>query len=230
VALVIVSLLHSCCFLVRSRASLQLEIVALRHQLAVVNRSRRPRLRFTAAVGVAGAAMARLGARCSTSYSQLPSWPGIGVVFVCSGPGRADIARAAGSVSRPPRVDSRDVHHESAVAHLGSTANSSDRCQIHAAAATANVANVAELPDQSREPDHGRRSLRRAHSYLPAALCPRDPRTRPSGSFTWRSPSTRPLLGRHNSFAMSFPRTSRRDIYSTIVIRSLRTWRPPSPG
>ena len=31
----------------RSRASLHLEIIALRHQLAVVNRSRRPRLRFT---------------------------------------------------------------------------------------------------------------------------------------------------------------------------------------
>ncbi len=34
---------------VRSRASLHLEIIALRHQLAVVNRSRRPRLRVTSA-------------------------------------------------------------------------------------------------------------------------------------------------------------------------------------
>jgi len=33
--------------LVRSRAALHLEIVALRHQLAIANRSRRPRLRFT---------------------------------------------------------------------------------------------------------------------------------------------------------------------------------------
>jgi hypothetical protein len=33
--------------LIRSRASLHLQIVALRHQLAVVTRSRRPRLRFT---------------------------------------------------------------------------------------------------------------------------------------------------------------------------------------
>ena len=44
---VVVSLLHSFRFLVQSRASLHLEIIALRHQLAVVNRSRRPRLRFT---------------------------------------------------------------------------------------------------------------------------------------------------------------------------------------
>jgi putative transposase len=49
VSTVIVSLLYSLRFFVQSRASLHLEIIALRHQLAVVNRSRRPRLRFTAA-------------------------------------------------------------------------------------------------------------------------------------------------------------------------------------
>jgi hypothetical protein len=47
VASVVVSLLHSLRFVVQSRASLHLEIIALRHQLAVVNRSRRSRLRFT---------------------------------------------------------------------------------------------------------------------------------------------------------------------------------------
>jgi putative transposase len=47
VASVLVALLHSLRFLVRSRASLHLEILALRHQLAVVNRTRRPRLRLT---------------------------------------------------------------------------------------------------------------------------------------------------------------------------------------
>jgi putative transposase len=41
-------LLHSLRFLVRSRAALHLEIVALRHQLIVTSRSRRPRLRLTA--------------------------------------------------------------------------------------------------------------------------------------------------------------------------------------
>ena len=46
---VAVSLLHSFRLLVRSRASLHLEIIALRHQLAVLHRSRRPRLRFTSA-------------------------------------------------------------------------------------------------------------------------------------------------------------------------------------
>jgi hypothetical protein len=33
--------------LIHSRAALHLEILALRHQLAIVNRSRRPRLRLT---------------------------------------------------------------------------------------------------------------------------------------------------------------------------------------
>ena len=37
---VVVSLLHSFCFLVRSRAQLHLEIIALRHQLAVVKTRR----------------------------------------------------------------------------------------------------------------------------------------------------------------------------------------------
>jgi putative transposase len=49
VSSVVVSLLHSFRFLVQSRVSLHLELIALRHQLAVVPRSRRPRLRFTAA-------------------------------------------------------------------------------------------------------------------------------------------------------------------------------------
>ena len=44
---VVVSVLHSLRFLVRSHAALHLEIVALRHQLAVANRSRRPRLCLT---------------------------------------------------------------------------------------------------------------------------------------------------------------------------------------
>ena len=46
---VVLSLLHSLRFVARSRASLHMEIVALRHQLAVVNRARRPCLRLTVA-------------------------------------------------------------------------------------------------------------------------------------------------------------------------------------
>jgi putative transposase len=49
VSSVVVSLLHSLRFLVRSRVLLHLEIIALRHQLAVVHRSRHSRLRLTSA-------------------------------------------------------------------------------------------------------------------------------------------------------------------------------------
>ncbi len=48
VLVVLAGLLHSLRFLVRSRVALHLEILALRHQLAVVNRTRRPRLQLTA--------------------------------------------------------------------------------------------------------------------------------------------------------------------------------------
>jgi len=46
---VVVLLLHSFWLLVRSRAALHLEILALRQQLAVVNRSGRQRLPLTSA-------------------------------------------------------------------------------------------------------------------------------------------------------------------------------------
>jgi hypothetical protein len=45
---VVVSLLHSLRFVARSRASLDLEIIALRHQLVVLDGARRPRLPFDA--------------------------------------------------------------------------------------------------------------------------------------------------------------------------------------
>jgi hypothetical protein len=46
---IVVSVLLSLRSLVRSRAALHLEILALRHQLQILERSRRPRLRLTAA-------------------------------------------------------------------------------------------------------------------------------------------------------------------------------------
>jgi len=59
VASVLVAVLHSLRFLVRSRVSLHLEILALRHQLVVVHRSRRPRLRLTAIDRLLWAGLAR---------------------------------------------------------------------------------------------------------------------------------------------------------------------------
>src|SRR6266550_2927349 len=46
---IVVSVLAAVCSLVRSRGVLHLEILALRHQLQVLERSARPRVRLTAA-------------------------------------------------------------------------------------------------------------------------------------------------------------------------------------
>ena len=95
-ASIVVSLLHSFCFLVRSRAALHLEIVALRHQLAVVNRSRRPRLRFTTVDRVLWAWLSQRwhGWRAALHVVQ-PATVGIDVAFACFGHGRVDIGRVA---------------------------------------------------------------------------------------------------------------------------------------
>ena len=94
-----------------------------------------------------------------------------------------------GGASRRPRVDSRNVHGEPPLGRtsnsrrapeVGNLSESVDRCQIHAPAATAAVANVADLPHQSCKPDHGRGPVRRADGHVSAALCARDPRARPS--------------------------------------------------
>jgi len=75
---VVVSFLHSLRLLVRSRAALHVEILALRHQLAIANRSRRPRLPFTTVDRVLWAWLSRawtLGGRRFTSSSRRPSSP-----------------------------------------------------------------------------------------------------------------------------------------------------------
>lgn len=56
----VVSLLHSLRFLVRSRAALHLEIITLRHQLAVRHRARRPGRRFTSADGFCWASLSQV--------------------------------------------------------------------------------------------------------------------------------------------------------------------------
>jgi len=58
---------------VRSRDSLRLESIALRYRLAVVNRSRRPRLRFTAADRIIWASLSQgWHSWCSTVHIVKP--------------------------------------------------------------------------------------------------------------------------------------------------------------
>src|SRR5688572_19088604 len=94
---IVVSAVLSLRSLVRSRAELHLEILALRHQLQVLDRSRRPRLRLTAAdrlLWVCSRVSGPIGDGRSFSCNRPPSSRGTGVGSACSGPGRADTARA----------------------------------------------------------------------------------------------------------------------------------------
>jgi putative transposase len=106
VASVVFSLLHSLRFIVRSRLSLHLEILALRHQLAVVNRSRRPRLRFTPVDRLLWVWFSPSWRRWrSTIHIVKPETSrGTGAAFACSGRRRADSRHRTGRPTVPHDV------------------------------------------------------------------------------------------------------------------------------
>ena len=120
---------------------------------------------------------------------------------------------AAGRANRCPRIDSRDVHSKSTLGHtsdsrrapqVGDLRKSVDGRDVHAAASAAAVPNVADLPHQSCEPDHGCRPVRRAHRDVPALfvlmILAHDRRRIVHVAIT----DHRPRPGRHNSCAMHF--------------------------
>ena len=75
----------------RSRAALELENLALRHQVGVLRRSPRKRLKLTPLDRLLWIGLSRIwratGARRSPSSDQKRSWLGIVPAFACSGPG-----------------------------------------------------------------------------------------------------------------------------------------------
>ena len=82
--------------MVRSRASLHLEIIALRHQLAVVHRSRLPRLRLTSADRALWAGLSHVwdgwrSAVIIVKPETVITWHRRG--FACSGGGRVEGAK-----------------------------------------------------------------------------------------------------------------------------------------
>ena len=97
--------------------------------------------------------------------------------------------RAARCATRRTRPDPRAVHRESAVgcasdsrgaAEVGRLGKPVDGRQVHAATSTSTVTDVANVPHEPREPDHGRRLLRRADRHVQDALRARHPRARAS--------------------------------------------------
>ena len=97
--------------------------------------------------------------------------------------------RTARCATRRTRPDPRAVHRESAVgcasdsrgaAEVGRLDQPVDGRQVHAATSTSTITDVANVPHEPREPDHGRRPLCRADRDAQDALRARHPRTRAS--------------------------------------------------
>jgi putative transposase len=164
---VVASLLHSLQFLIRSRAVLHLEILALRHQLAVATRSRRPRIRFTTLDRVLWAWLSQRWQGWSAALhvvqpATVLAWHRRGFRLFWTWKSRhrtrrpgvpADVRALIREMSMAnPLWRASNPRRAPEVGNLG---ESVDRCQIHAAAAAAAVANVADLPHQSCESDHG---------------------------------------------------------------------------
>jgi len=192
VSSVVVSLLHSLRFTVRSRASLHLEssrsdtswpswIEPDAH--AFVWR------RSTACCGRGSRTHGAAGARRCTSSSRRPSSRGTGAAFACSGRGRAATGPAARPCRRtfarwfatcPPRIPCG--------VRRGFTGNywsSGSRSVSPPSPNTCDVIHVHRHKpggrfSLSREPDHGHRPLRRTDGHIPAALRTRDSRARPA--------------------------------------------------
>jgi hypothetical protein len=166
---VVVSLAYSLRLVIRSGASLHLEIIALRHQLAVVNRSRAAQTAAQpcrpTAVGVAVAGMARLAhgrPDCQAGDRHRMAPPRLSPVLDLE---ESRTYWAAGCASRRAHPDPRAVDRESALGCAAASWGASEardlgqpvhRCQVHAAASPPAVTNVADVPHQPREPDYGR--------------------------------------------------------------------------
>lgn len=94
---VIIALLVTLRASLRTRVALQLEILALRHQLQVLERTCPRRVRLTRANRLLWSWLYASGAggdRPSSSSDPSPSSPGIGEGSGCCGRGRVDTVRA----------------------------------------------------------------------------------------------------------------------------------------
>ena len=165
---VLVSLLHSLQFLARSRASLHLEILALRHQLAVVNRARRPRLRLTATDRVLWVWLSRTwhGWRSALHIVRpetVVAWHRRGFRLFWTWTSRRRIGRPGvpadvrALIRELSTANAPRVHGE--LQKLGISAESVD-CRQVLATAPARRPDVAHLPHEPLQPDHGRRPVR----------------------------------------------------------------------
>ena len=237
---IVVSVLLSLRSLVRSRAALHLEILALRHQLQVLERSRRPRLRLTAADRLLWVWFSRIwtewrtGARPrATGHRRrvAPAW--VPPVLDLEEP---TPHRPADRTGRCPRVDPHDVSGQSALgctSHPRRAAEARDRPEsvhrreVHGASPTPTVADVADVPREPRRPGDGRRLLRGPDRHVSPAVRARDPRP--------RTPTRRACRGHRSpdlrvDGATTPQRLSQRGVPVLPAARSRRRIRRRSPA
>ena len=175
----------------RSRIALHLEVLALRHQLQVLQRSRPRRLRSRTADRWLWVWLSRVGPRGerrSSSSNRRPSSPGIAGASDCSGRGRVVDA----PVDRPSRADVRAlirtmsqtnplwgaprIHGE--LVKLGIAVCQATVAKYMVAPSPTTLADVAYVLGQPHPPNHRRGFLRRADGDVPAPVRPGDPRAR----------------------------------------------------
>ena len=178
---VLISALATLQGLVRTRAALHLEVLALRHQLQVVQRSRPRRLRLAKADRCLWAWLARAWGDWRTAVVIVK--PEAVIAWHCQSFRVFWIWKSRRHHRRPPvAADTRAlIRTMSAQNPVWGTDSrraletrdrdqSGDRGQIHGKATTSAIADLAHLSGQSRAPDRGCRFLRGADGAGPALV------------------------------------------------------------
>jgi|SRR5262252_10851640 len=189
---VLLSLLAMLRGFVRSRAALHLEILALRHQLHVLHRSRPRRLHLAKADRWLWAWLSCAWSSWRTALVIVK--PETVIAWHRQGFGLFWAWKSRRRVGRPPlpadvrtliRTMAQDnplwgaprIHGE--LIKLGVRCVSGDRRQVHRPPRhQASIANLANVPCQSSPASSGGRLLRHAHGHLPALVRPRHPGAR----------------------------------------------------
>jgi putative transposase len=227
---------------VRSRVSLHVEIIALRHQLAVVNRSRRPPLGLTAVDRMLWSWLSYSwrGWRSAIHIVKpetVLAWHRRGFRLFWTWKSRHRTGRPA--VPHELRALIREMSTENPLWGAPPRIHG----ELQKLGITVSESTVAKYMRRHPRPSSQtwRTFLTNHASQIMAADLFVVPtvtfrllfvlvisRTTVDGSSTWRSRRIRQRPGRHNNFAMHFQRTTFPDISFTIEIRSLQTCRQPS--
>ena len=207
--------------MIQSRISLHLEIIALRHQLAVVNRARRPRFRLTSVDRMLWAWLARSwrGWRSAIHIVKpetVIAWHRRGFRLFWTWKSRHRTGRPA--VSPDVRALIREM---SAANPLWGAPRMHG--ELQKLGITVSESTVAKYMRQHpRPPSQTWRTFLTNHAsqimaadlfvvptvtFFGCCSCSSYSPTTVDGSSTWRSPRIRQRRGRHNNFATPFQRT-----------------------